>query len=109
MITTHRRLNGALLDLESISSECSRIASYERLSSDDRKACRSVSEKRSGKKKIGAWGIIILSKVLSFAKDENNHNHNHNNKKKTTTSTSGKKRRSTWLPDPERRWPVQGW
>ncbi|GMN29503.1 hypothetical protein TIFTF001_002456 [Ficus carica] len=104
MISTHRRSNGALLDLESISSECSRIASYERLPSDDRKACRSVTEKRSAKKKIGALGIIILSKVLSFAKDENNHNHN--NKKTTTT---GKKRRSTWLPDPERRWPVQGW
>ena len=108
MITTHRRSNGASLDSESISTECSRIASYERLSSDDRKACRSVTEKRSGKKKIGAWGIIVLSKVLSFAKDENNHNHN-NKKKTTTTTTTGKKRRSAWLPDPERRWPVQGW
>lgn len=61
----------------------------------------SASEKSRSSRKNKAWGI--LNKVLSFTKVGTKKEEEKKKKREPT------KRRSTWLPDPERRWPVQGW
>lgn len=99
------RSDSSLLISESISTECARLASYERLSESMRLGNECVLGK-SRSKRNKAWGIV--SKVLSFRKDSGDM------ETKQPPEFDGErkkklKKHSKWLPDPERRWPVQGW
>ncbi|POO02537.1 hypothetical protein TorRG33x02_015210 [Trema orientale] len=101
-----------MLMSEAISSECSRVTSYERLSESmrlDNEYVPSRSSSRSSittstRKNRAYWGI--LTKVLSFTQVGTKQRTKQIDDRKKNETT---KRRSTWLPDPERRWPVQGW
>ncbi|PON67668.1 hypothetical protein PanWU01x14_100920 [Parasponia andersonii] len=92
-----------------ITSERLRVTSYERLSESMRLDNEYVSDKSSSssttstRKNRAYWGI--LTKVLCFTQVGTKQRIKQVEDKKNETT----KRRSTWLPDPERRWPVQGW
>lgn len=111
------RSNSSLLASESISTECARIAGYERLSESMRLSSEfNLHERRRSRKNRRAWGV--LSKVFSFHKAINDHDKNNKQggvveeqeeEEKKNMKKKKKKQRSLWLPDPNRRWPVQGW
>ncbi|RDX99087.1 hypothetical protein CR513_17903, partial [Mucuna pruriens] len=91
------RSHHIVLSSESVSSECAKIAGYERLSQSLRLSGEyDFSDKHKRHKK----GVGLLGKVFSFTR---------------ISSPQGKvmvkkeKKRSSWLPDPQKRWPIQGW
>ncbi|GAV68769.1 hypothetical protein CFOL_v3_12272 [Cephalotus follicularis] len=98
-----QRSSSSLLRSESVSAECRRITGYERLSESMRLSDEldDVSHRR---KKIRAFGF--LSKVFSFRKFDGDFEKKQG---QGVVEEKKKKRRSSWLPDPARRWPVQGW
>lgn len=104
------RSESSLLMSESISNEYARLASYERLSGSMRLGNECVLGK-SRCKKNKAWGI--LSKVLSFRKHsgdmETKQLPEFDEENKKTKKKKNLKKHCKWLPDPEKRWPVQGW
>lgn len=86
---------------ETITSEYAGIARYERLSKSMRLSGeQSCIEKKSIRNKD--WGL--LGKVFSFRKTPGAAE-----AKQGPEKVMKKKKRSSWLPDPDRRWPVQGW
>ncbi|OMO56895.1 hypothetical protein CCACVL1_26184 [Corchorus capsularis] len=109
------RCNSLLLKSEFISLECNRIATYEKIL-DSTKPIPECNGGRHGQKKRKSFGFMI-SKVFSSRKvpvdfqmedrpEVASMEENKNNKKKKKKK---KKEKSSWLPDPERRWPLQGW
>ncbi|CAK8539880.1 unnamed protein product [Lathyrus sativus] len=87
-----------LLSSESVTSECAKIAGYERLSQST-KLDEEDEHKKNNK------GIGFLSKVLTLTKTSTTHEGNEVVEKKEKKE----KKRSSWLPDPDKRWPIQGW
>ncbi|KAG2724810.1 hypothetical protein I3843_01G034000 [Carya illinoinensis] len=94
-----RSYSSALVS-ETIPPECAEIASYERLS-NSMKLSNEYSTGQNNKKDKD-WGL--LGKVFSFRKASANVE-----AKRGPENVKRKKKRSSWLPDPQKRWPVQGW
>lgn len=104
-----RRSNSSLLLSESITAECARVVAYERLSESMRlssgrdTSCLGCLE---GSDKKGSRALALLGKIFSLRKAEGGPD------RRSDAAVPGEKKvkkRSSWLPDPERRWPVQGW
>ncbi|KAJ4962192.1 hypothetical protein NE237_022131 [Protea cynaroides] len=100
----------SILLSETISDDCNRITAYERLSQSMGFSDFELSHGRPRKKKQQIW--VCITWVFSM------HGHgdrNQNNKEDATAVDScklqveKKKRHPSWLPDPDRRWPIQGW
>jgi hypothetical protein len=89
---------------ETITSEYAGIARYERLSESMRLSGEHTTETKSRRNKE-YWGLLTLRKVFSFRKSTGAAEAN----KQGPENVVKKKKRSSWLPDPDRRWPVQGW
>ncbi|KAA8531878.1 hypothetical protein F0562_006406 [Nyssa sinensis] len=91
------RSNSSLLASELVSSEIARITGYERLTESMRLTDELSTDRR---RKNRAWKFLV--KVFSFRKigDDDVIGQPAEEKKKS---------RSSWFPDPHRRWPVQGW
>lgn len=87
-----------LLSSESVTSECAKIAGYERLS-------QSMKFDEEDEQKKNKKGIGFLSKVLiTLTKTSTTHERN-----EVVEKEKKEKKRSSWLPDPDKRWPIQGW
>ncbi|KAG5069789.1 hypothetical protein AAZX31_01G162900 [Glycine max] len=99
------RSHHILLSSESVSSECAKIAGYERLSQSLR---LSGEYDFIDKQKKHKRGVGLLGKVFSFRRVSSPHGVGEPNKVAETVVKKDKKR-SSWLPDPDRRWPIQGW
>ncbi|CAK9152409.1 unnamed protein product [Ilex paraguariensis] len=104
--------NSSLLASElASSSEIARITAYERLS----KSMRLTGESSGGRRRRNrAWAL--LSKFFCLKKigdDQITVQRAAKIRAKPPTQVVAeemkKKRQSSWLPDPHRRWPVQGW
>lgn len=96
---------------ESITSDCDRITGYKRLSqsmrasiNDNENEYDTIDDTTTRNKKK-TWGI--LRRVFSSRKrdDEAEKVKKEMNKMKKKV----KSKWSSWLPDSEKRWPVQGW
>ncbi|KAI3462484.1 hypothetical protein Pfo_019147 [Paulownia fortunei] len=107
------RSNSSLVASELVNSEVARITAYEKLSQSMRLTDESSTSHQHCRRNR-AWTSVL--KVFSYKKVLNR-----NVKRRQTTvetvaeaprvvaAGDAKKRRSSWLPDPHRRWPVQGW
>ncbi|KAL8120533.1 hypothetical protein AgCh_017642 [Apium graveolens] len=95
------RSNSSLLASEYISP---RITTYEKLSKSSRfpeetpPTSRSYHDYHPRVNKTGSWSF--LTKVLSTFKKTDSQAH---------PPSQSKKKKTSWLPDPQQRWPVQGW
>ncbi|CAK9152412.1 unnamed protein product [Ilex paraguariensis] len=94
------------------SSEIARITAYERLSQSMR-----FTGESSGSRRRKNRALVLLSKIFCWKKiggDEKKGQGAVETRAKPTTqvvpeeSDMKKKRQSSWLPGPHRRWPVQG-
>jgi len=99
------RSNSSLLISESISSECTRVARYENLSA----SMRMSNDQDIGYRSRKSRAYTFISKVFSFRKISSDCETRQQADMVTQEEKKEKKKRSSWLPDPERRWPVQGW
>lgn len=96
---------------ESITSDCDRITGYKRLSQSMRVSINDneneydTIDDTTTRNKNKTWGI--LRRVFSSRKrdDEAEKVKKETNKMKKKV----KSKWSSWLPDSEKRWPVQGW
>lgn len=96
---------------ESITSDCDRITGYKRLSQSMRASINDneneydTIDDTTTRNKNKTWGI--LRRVFSSRKrdDEAEKVKKETNKMKKKV----KSKWSSWLPDSEKRWPVQGW
>ncbi|KAF7828849.1 hypothetical protein G2W53_020013 [Senna tora] len=96
------RSHSSVLLSESVTSDCAKIAGYERLSKSMRLDGECDFEFSDRRKRNTKVGLGLLSKVFTFGKLHERPHVAVEKKKK-------KKNRSSWLPDPDRRWPIQGW
>ncbi|KAJ4966614.1 hypothetical protein NE237_018463 [Protea cynaroides] len=96
---------------ETISEECDKIATYERISQSMRfSGDNEFSPERPIKKKKQSW----VSVIWIFSKQGPG---GRNDKIKEDAAAAGSNKlgekkkwwRFSWLPDPDRRWPIQGW
>ncbi|GFY86379.1 hypothetical protein Acr_05g0000180 [Actinidia rufa] len=87
-----RRSCSSVLVSELVSSEIGKITGYERLSGFDER-----------QRKTRSWAF--LSKAFNFWKVGGGGG----GVIRRREAEGKKKTRSSWLPDPDRRWPVQGW
>ena len=98
------RSHGSVLLSESVTSECARITGYERLSKSMRLSGEiDFSDERPKRKR----GFGILSKVFAFRRMAEGPERPEVEESQTVEKKQ--KKRCSWLPDPERRWPIQGW
>ncbi|KAL5099434.1 hypothetical protein RYX36_003761 [Vicia faba] len=86
-----------LLSSESVTLECAKIAGYERIS-------QSMKFDEEDEHKKNKKGIGFLSKILTLTKTSTTHEGN-----EVAEKEKKEKKRSSWLPDPDKRWPIQGW
>ncbi|KAK7307537.1 hypothetical protein VNO77_40700 [Canavalia gladiata] len=94
------RSHRIVLSSESVNSECAGIAGYERLSQSMRLS--GEYDFNDHKQKKHKMGMGLLGKVFfSFARISSPH--------KNPKVPNKEKKRSSWLPNPETRWPIQGW
>ncbi|XP_074558185.1 uncharacterized protein LOC141814085 [Curcuma longa] len=101
-----------ILGSSPIASECAR---YERIS----KSARSPEElapPQPRRSKAGAWRFLTqyfsgkrLCELPNIDQADNNYYEEGEGTREIDKNKDRKKRRASWLPDPERRWPVQGW
>ncbi|KAG1341894.1 hypothetical protein COCNU_05G001230 [Cocos nucifera] len=87
------------LVLESVSSECAAVAAYGRLSQSMRAFDDPQRQQHKGRLRVALSRLFsrkdgAVPKLATEA---------------VAGKTKEKKKRSKWLPDPDRRWPVQGW
>lgn len=105
------RSYSSVLVPDSITSDCDRITGYKRLSQSMRASINENENEyeydtiddtttRNNKKKT--WGI--LRRVFSSRKRDDEAE-----KVKMKMKMKKKSKWSSWLPDSEKRWPVQGW
>ncbi|KAJ8637051.1 hypothetical protein MRB53_011318 [Persea americana] len=108
----HNRSKSIILlhSSESISAECDSLTTYQRLS----QSMRLPDELPVNGRKRKAW--YALSRFFVLGQQEKDGDHmdkrkedEKKKKKKKTTTARGNSRWSSWLPDPNWRWPVQGW
>ncbi|OIW11004.1 hypothetical protein TanjilG_22811 [Lupinus angustifolius] len=85
-----------------LSSESSRIGGYERLSKSVRLTGEHdfIDQNKELKRGMGIFG-----KVFSFTRISSSSHKGLDNK----VMVKKQNKRSSWLPDPEKRWPIQGW
>ena len=107
------RSYSSVLVPENITSDCDRITGYERLSQSMRASINeneneydTIDDTTTRNNKNKTWGI--LRRVFSSRKrdDETEKVKKEMNKMKKKKM---KIKWSSWLPDSEKRWPVQGW
>lgn len=99
-----RRGNSLLLESEHMSLDYARFATYERLSDSTRltgECCHGRNEEK--KRNLG-----FLGKVFSFRRVPVDLQMKKRPGPASIEENKGKKKAS-WLPDPDRRWPLQGW
>ncbi|XAR57898.1 hypothetical protein NMG60_11026188 [Bertholletia excelsa] len=101
------RSGSSVLASELGCSEIVRITAYERLSQSAGIASRDCPDGFRRRRKTGAW--TLLRKVFSFQKVDGGHMKGRRAAATVAPEEEKKNRRSSWLPDPNRRWPVQGW
>ncbi|KAL3527103.1 hypothetical protein ACH5RR_011759 [Cinchona calisaya] len=118
--TTWKRLerpNSLLLASElaaatsSSTLEFAKLATYQRLSHSMRLSDEySGGSSTRGRHTASAWSTY-LGKVFSFKKmgGSNGREQVIEADDQAAAAATTKKKRSSWLPDPDRRWPVQGW
>ncbi|EPS58909.1 hypothetical protein M569_15904 [Genlisea aurea] len=90
------RSYSALVESEFVDSEVARVTSYQMLSQSMRFSIESQEEVVGRRPR--KWKSFF--RLFSFKKGDD---------RKRTPVAGEKKRRSSWLPDLNRRWPVQGW
>lgn len=96
------------LVMESVSAEYSAMAGYQRLSQSMRFSDEMVQMRKQQRGSGRTWRF--LSRVFSGRKNvEVGEFEEQMTKEKESEKMKYKKRRSSWLPDPDTRWPVQGW
>lgn len=100
--------HSSVLLSESVTSECARIAGYERLSKSMRLTGECDFDFSDGRKKNSKVGLGLLSKVFTFRKISSGQERPQAAVAMAAEKKKEKKR-SSWLPDPEKRWPIQGW
>ena len=90
-----------------LTPEYARITGYERLSKSMRLTSDECDFSDDGHKKGIKGSLGILSKAFfTFRKTSSDHE----GLPETVSMVEKKqKKRSSWFPDPERRWPIQGW
>lgn len=95
-----------LLSSESISAECVAITAYERLSRSVR-----LSDELTGGHRQKSKARLFLGRFNFGQQKQHADTAKEGEEKKTRSGAGGKSssRWSSWLPDPDRRWPVQGW
>lgn len=105
-----KRSNSSLLASELVSAEIARVTAYEKLSQSMRLTDEYASssyghdhDRRRRRRNRSGWSF--LTKVFFFKKKGS---HDVNPQPQVDMAAEEKKK-STWLPDPQRRWPVQGW
>ncbi|KAK9990413.1 hypothetical protein SO802_025398 [Lithocarpus litseifolius] len=103
-----RSYSSALLP-ESITSDCNRITGYKRLSQSMRASINdneydTIDDTTTRNNKNKTWGI--LRRVFSSRKRDDKAE---KVKKETKMKKKTKSKWSSWLPDSQKRWPVQGW
>lgn len=105
-----KRSNSSLLASELVSAEIARVTAYEKLFQSmrltDEYASSSYGHDHDRRRRRNRSGWSFLTKVFSFKKKGS---HDVNPPPQVDMAAEEKKKRSTWLPDPQRRWPVQGW
>ncbi|XXG81395.1 hypothetical protein AAC387_Pa09g2041 [Persea americana] len=99
----HARSKSILLSSECISAECVAFATYERLS----RSVRLSGELTGHRRKSRPWLFLNCFVFGQQKQDGDDTNRAREDKEKKTSRD--KSRWSSWLPDPNRRWPVQGW
>ncbi|KAI4314849.1 hypothetical protein L6164_027716 [Bauhinia variegata] len=93
------RSHDSILLSESVTSECAKINGYERLSQSMRLSGEiDLSDGRKRNKR----GFGLLSRVFAFSRITAH-------ERSEVAAEKSEKKRSSWLPDPNRRWPIQGW
>ncbi|GAB2279529.1 hypothetical protein Dimus_014169 [Dionaea muscipula] len=117
-IISLRRSRSTVLFSDSIPAESAKYFGYERLSRSMRFSDASTIREIEMEKKSNSdsKGIRFLSRVFSSRKSntrlEDLAAEEMKKKAEKDTTKQGmkkKKKWSSWLPDPDRRWPVQGW
>ncbi|KAM4118147.1 hypothetical protein ACB094_02G178600 [Castanea mollissima] len=103
------RSYSSVLVPESITSDCGRITGYKRLSQSMRASINenenkyeydTIDDTTTRNNKNKTWGI--LRRVFSSRKRDDE-------AEKVKMKMKKKSKWSSWLPDSEKRWPVQGW
>ncbi|OWM74575.1 hypothetical protein CDL15_Pgr005155 [Punica granatum] len=112
LLSSHRRSNSSLLLSESITTEYAAVVAYERLSESMRlsssRDTRCVCHfERTNYKKSSSRALTLLGKIFSVRKTEGCRNRQP--EIGVIPAEKKAKKWSSWLPDPECRWPVQGW
>ncbi|KAE9612984.1 hypothetical protein Lal_00027400 [Lupinus albus] len=79
-----------------LTSECSRIGGYQRLTEEHDFIDQHLKLKR---------GIGLFGKVFSLTRISSSSHKVPDNK----MVMKKQNKRSSWLPDPQNRWPIQGW
>ncbi|PIA52634.1 hypothetical protein AQUCO_01000484v1 [Aquilegia coerulea] len=102
------RSNSSSLVAESISSESARFIRYERLSQSMRLPEEWNSrDQLQHQRKLTKKPLFLLRRIFSRRAAQDNR------KEQVLRSQKEEKTRkswySSWLPDPNQRWPVQGW
>lgn len=107
------RSHHILLSSESVTSECSRIAAYERHSQSMRLTGEEYdfSDQHNYNYKELKRGMGLLGKLFSFTRLISSSSHDQDEDPNNNYKVLKKhhKKRSSWLPDPQKRWPIQGW
>ncbi|CAL0311498.1 unnamed protein product [Lupinus luteus] len=87
-----------------LTSECSRIGGYDRLSKSVRLSGEHdfIHQNKKLKRGMGLFG-----KVFSFTRISSSSSSHNGPDDKVVNEKQNKW--SSWLPDPEKRWPIQGW
>lgn len=105
------RSYSSVLVPDSITSDCDRITGYKRLSQSMRASINeneneyeydTIGDTTTRNNKNKTWGI--LRRVFSSRKRDDEAE-----KVKMKMKMKKKSKWSSWLPDSEKRWPVQGW
>ncbi|KAJ7952996.1 hypothetical protein O6P43_024756 [Quillaja saponaria] len=96
---------------ESITSECSRITRYERVSESVRPTNEYDFREAEGGRKRNNRAFEILSKVFTLRRISVQEEIKQRRPVAAAADKEEKKKkkRSSWLPDPDKRWPIQGW
>ncbi|WOK92275.1 hypothetical protein Cni_G00966 [Canna indica] len=106
--TVGRSHSSRMLLESSVSSECAQVAKYERLSL----STRSSDEPRQRGPRVGVWRLLtdaFARTISELPAAAYNSKATEMSAEKKEKKKKKKKRWSSWLPDPDRRWPVQGW
>lgn len=105
----YRRSRSSILFSDSIPSESARFTAYHSLSNSMRLSAESdrVDSASSRKKNKQPWRI--LSRIFSHRKSNGPDHIIREAKISGDDRSSAVKKKSRWLPDPNRRWPVHGW